>query len=172
MAQSSMTSHIENGRTLVLERVFAAPADRTFRMFAVPELLARWWGPRGFELTHNDLDFTPGGTWHYCMTGVADSPGEYKGVESWGKAVFTAIDAPRSFAYTDWFSDAAGNSNEEMPVTQVHMEFIDLGSKTRLVSRSEYADAAALEQVLQMGMLQGITETWDRLEEELAATYY
>lgn len=169
MTGSGMKSHIENGRVLVLERVFEAPATRVFQMFAEAEQLARWWGPRGFELTHNDLDFSPGGTWHYCMTGVADALGEYKGTESWGKAVFTAIDAPRSFAYTDWFSDAAGNSNEELPVTQVHMEFIDLGSKTRLVSRSEYTDAAALDQVLKMGMLEGITETWDRLEEALAA---
>jgi len=54
-----------------------------------------------------------------------------------------------------------------MPATEVTMAFIDLGGKTRLVSRSEYVSAEALKTVTDMGMLQGITETWDRLEEYL-----
>ena len=41
------------------------------------------------------------------------------------------------------------------------------GGKTKLVSRSEYVSAEALKTVMGMGMLQGITETWDRLEERL-----
>ncbi|MDU5949918.1 MAG: SRPBCC domain-containing protein, partial [Paenibacillus macerans] len=32
---------------------------------------------------------------------------------------------------------------------------------------SEYVSAEALKTVMDMGMLQGITETWDRLEERL-----
>lgn len=47
------------------------------------------------------------------------------------------------------------------------LAFIDLGGETKLVSRSEYASAEALKAVMAMGMLQGITETWDRLEEHL-----
>lgn len=54
-----------------------------------------------------------------------------------------------------------------MPATEVTMAFIDQGGKTRLVSRSEYVSAEALKTVTDMGMLQGITETWDRLEERL-----
>jgi hypothetical protein len=34
-------------------------------------------------------------------------------------------------------------------------------------SRGEYVSAEAFKTVMDMGMLQGITETWDRLEERL-----
>ena len=36
------------------------------------------------------------------------------------------------------------------------------------MNRSEYVSEEALKTVMDMGMLQGITETWDKLEERLA----
>jgi uncharacterized protein YndB with AHSA1/START domain len=88
-------------------------------------------------------------------------------MESWGKAVYKRIVEPESIAYTDYFSDADGNENEALPSTEVTIDFIDLGGKTKIVSRSAYVSAEALQKVMDMGMLQGITETWDRLEERL-----
>ncbi|GAA0134513.1 hypothetical protein YSY43_13530 [Paenibacillus sp. YSY-4.3] len=49
----------------------------------------------------------------------------------------------------------------------ITMEFIDLGDKTKLVNLAEYVSAEALKTVMDMGMLQGITETWNRLSELL-----
>lgn len=43
------------------------------------------------------------------------------------------------------------------------MEFIDLGEKTKLVSRSIFDSEESLKAVLEMGVLEGITQTWDRL---------
>ncbi|TFI47292.1 SRPBCC domain-containing protein, partial [Diaphorobacter sp. DS2] len=34
-------------------------------------------------------------------------------------------------------------------------------------NRGEYVSAEALQSVMEMGMLQGITDTWNRLEEHL-----
>ena len=53
------------------------------------------------------------------------------------------------------------------PATLITIEFINLGSKTKLVNRSEYVSAEALKTVIDMGMMQGISETWDRLAELL-----
>lgn len=167
MPDNKMVSNVENDKVLVLERVFEAPRELVFKMFKEPEHLKRWWGPRGWELPVCNVDFRPGGVWHYCMKCVDESQGEYYGMESWGKAVYRDIDEPETIAYTDYFSDAEGKENEAMPATEVTMTFIDLGGKTRLVSRSEYVSAEALKTVTDMGMLQGITETWDRLEERL-----
>lgn len=68
----------------------------------------------------------------------------------------------------DSFCDAEGNTNTSLPSTSVSMIFIDMSGKTKIVSRSEYASAEALKTVMNLGMIQGITETWDRLEERLA----
>lgn len=167
MTNKTMDSRVENDRVLVLERVFDAPRDLVFKMFKEPEHLMRWWGPRGWELPVCNVDFRPGGVWHYCMKCVDQNHGEYYGMESWGKAVYKEIIEPEKLVYTDYFCDAEGNENESMPSTEVTLQFIDLGGKTKLVSRGEYVSEEALKTVMDMGMLQGITETWDRLEERL-----
>ena len=168
MPNDKMVSRVENDKVLVLERVFDAPRDLVFKMFKEPEHLKRWWGPRGWELPVCNVDFRPGGVWHYCMKCVDHNQGEFYGMESWGKAVYKDINEPETIVYTDYFSDAEGSENDAMPSTEVTMAFIDQGGKTKLVSRSEYVSAEALKTVTDMGMLQGITETWDRLEEQLS----
>lgn len=57
----------------------------------------------------------------------------------------------------------------DLPATDTTVEFIDQGTTTKLVSRSKYATAEALKTVTDMGMLQGVAETWDWLEERIQA---
>lgn len=168
MSNSAMMSRVENDNVLVLERVFNAPRELVFSMFKDPEHLKRWWGPRGWELPVCNMDFRVGGEWHYCMKCVDPNQGEFFGMESWGKQMFKEIVEPERIVYTDYFSDAQGQVNEALPGTDGTLEFIDLGGKTKIVNRSVYATAEGLKTVMDMGMMQGITETWDRLEERLA----
>jgi uncharacterized protein YndB with AHSA1/START domain len=144
-----------------MSRVFDAPRDVVFRAFATSEALAHWWGPKGWTLPVSNLDFRPGGTWHYCMRG----PG---GEESWGLSRYSEIVERERIVYTDVFSNAEGAAAEGMPQMQITIEFTDEGGKTRVTSRTEFASSEELRKVLDMGVVQGATETWDRLEEYLA----
>ncbi|QHW29764.1 SRPBCC domain-containing protein [Paenibacillus rhizovicinus] len=167
MSNNAMVSSVENDRVLVLERVFNAPRDLVFQMFKEAEHLKRWWGPKGWEIPVCIIDFRPGGVWHYCMKCVDENQGHFFGMESWGKGIYEEIVEPETIIYTDYFSDADGTINEAMPSTLIKIEFHEQDGKTKLVNRSEYASAEALQTVMDMGMLQGITETWDRLSELL-----
>ncbi|MBE7104005.1 SRPBCC domain-containing protein [Bacillus cereus] len=167
MSNNTMVSRVENDRVLVLERVFDAPRDLVFSMFKEAEHLKHWWGPRGWAIPACTVDFRPGGVWHYCMKCVDQNMGQFFGMESWGKGVYKEIIEPEKIVYTDYFSDAEGNVNDSMPSTEMTLEFIDLGGKTKLINRAEYVNKEALKSVMDMGMLQGITETWDRLNERL-----
>ncbi|KGP79783.1 MULTISPECIES: SRPBCC domain-containing protein [unclassified Paenibacillus] len=167
MLNDGMVSSVENEKVLVLERVFDAPRELVFSMFKESEHLRQWWGPRGWTIPVCNVDFRPGGAWHYCMKCEDTKQGDFYGMESWGKAVYKEIVEPERIVYTDFFSDAEGNTDESLPTTEVTMQFIDLGGKTKIVNRSEYVSAEALQTVMDMGMLQGITETWDRLAERL-----
>ncbi|KOP78708.1 ATPase [Lysinibacillus sp. FJAT-14745] len=167
MSNNSMVARVENDRVLILERVFDAPRDLLFEMFKEPEHLKRWWGPRGWEIPVCTVDFRPGGVWHYCMKCVDENQGDFFGMESWGKGVYKEIIEPEKISYTDYFSDAEGISNDAMPSTEITLEFIDMGGKTKLINRAEYVSAEALKTVMDMGMEQGITETWDRLNEQV-----
>jgi len=167
MSNQAMVSRVENDRVLVLERVFDAPHELVFTMFKEAEHLKQWWGPRGWEIPVCTIDFRPGGVWHYCMKCVDQNQGQFYGMESWGKGIYKEIIESEKIMYTDYFSDAEGNANEDMPSTEVTLEFINVDGKTKLVNRAIYASAEALKTVIDMGMMQGITETWDRLEERL-----
>ena len=165
----AMTSRVENNKELVLERTFNAPRALVFEAFTTAEHLRQWWGPRGWEITHCTVDLRPGGKWHYCMKCMDRNQGDFYGMESWGLGIYDEIVAPERLVYTDYFSDAGGAINTEMPTTQAVLTFEDLGDSTRVISRSVYGTEEALKTVMDMGMLQGITQTWDRLAEHLTA---
>ncbi|MGE7114391.1 SRPBCC domain-containing protein [Lysinibacillus sp. NPDC047702] len=165
MSNNPMVSRVENECVLILERVFDAPRDFLFKMFKEPENLKRWWGPKGWEIPVCTVDFRPGGIWHYCMKCVDPNQGQFFGMESWGKGIYKEIIEPEIISYTDYFSDAEGSLNDSLPATEMTLEFIDFNGKTKLINRAEYVSTEALKTVMDMGMLQGITETWDRLDE-------
>ncbi|WP_027483688.1 SRPBCC domain-containing protein [Deinococcus pimensis] len=167
--EGRVTSHIEGDRELILERVFQAPRALVFAAFSRPEHLRHWWGPRGWELPVCTVDFRVGGRWHYCMKCVDETQGEFYGMESWGLGLYEDIEPDKLIRYTDHFSDADGHINGSMPSTLVTLTFEDTErGGTRLTNRATYASKDALDQVLEMGMLQGVTQTWDRLDEYLA----
>jgi len=156
------------GREFVMERVFQAPRDKVFAAFTQCEHLKHWWGPRGWALTACTLDFRPEGVWHYCMTCQDKNQGDFFGMDSWGKGIYREIDAPQSFVYTDYFSDAEGSINEELPPSDTTLVFEEFEGGTKLVSRTLYDSEESLKTVVEMGMEHGIRETWDRLEEYLS----
>ena len=148
-------------REFVMERVFNAPREIVFKAFSDPKHVAQWWGPKGWTLPVCEMDFRPGGVWFYGMRG----PG---GEESFGKAIYQEIIAPERIVYQDNFADAEGNVLEGMPPMVITMEFTEESGKTRITSRTLFASVADLEATMAMGMVEGFTQTWDRLEEYLA----
>ncbi|GIP17914.1 ATPase [Paenibacillus montaniterrae] len=163
---NQMLSKVE-GNVLTLERVFNAPRELVFQAFSEAEHLKQWWGPSGWSIPVCNVDFRPGGIWHYCMKCEDKAQGDFYGMESWGKAIYKAITTNEQIEYTDYFSDSEGNVSADMPSTNVILQFVEFEGKTKLINQATYASAEALQQVLDMGMEQGITETWDRLEGHL-----
>ncbi|QQE73500.1 SRPBCC domain-containing protein [Brevibacillus composti] len=155
------------GQTFAMERIFDAPRELVFQAFSQAEHLKNWWGPRGWTLPVSDLDFRPGGTWHYCMKCVDPNQGDFYGFESWGKSVYHEIVEGEKIVYIDYFSDAEGNESKEFPSSKTTLRFFDYQGKTKVVSETLYDTPEALKTVIDMGMEQGITETWDRLAEHL-----
>ena len=146
---------------LVMERVFDAPRALVWRAFTEPERLKQWWGPKGWTLPVCKLDLQPGGVWHYCMRGP-------DGEEGWGRAVYREIVEPERIVYTDAFSDVDGSVADGMPQMLITVEFADHDGKTKVISRTRFASAADPETTLGTGVVEGMTETWDRLADYLA----
>lgn len=148
-------------REFVMERIFDAPRELVFQAFSACERVARWWGPKGWTLPVCRMDFRPGGAWFYCMRGPA-------GEDACGKAVYQEIVEPERIVYVDSFVDTAGNVLEGMPELLITLIFAEHEGKTKLTNRAQFASAADKEAILNMGMVEGLTQTLDRLEAYLA----
>lgn len=148
------------GGQLVLTREFDAPRRKVFQAHTDCKHLKNWWGPRSWPVTFCKMDFRVGGKWHYAMTGP-------DGTESWGLAIYKEIVEPERIVYEDHFSDKDGNKNKELPFTTATTEFLEKNGKTIVRNIANYPTAEDLQKVIDMGMIPGITETFDRLEEYL-----
>lgn len=160
-----MTTHdlkIETqGTDLILTRIFDAPREKVFEAHSDCKHVKNWWGPREWPLTDCKMEFRVGGRWHYCMTGPDNT-------QSWGLAIYEHIKAPELLAYQDCFSDKDGNINADFPTTVVRIEFADKDDKTIVTSIARYGSLEDLQKIKDMGMIEGIRETWERLDEYLA----
>ena len=159
MANNKMSIELAE-RSLKVARTFNAPRDLVFQAYTDPDALKQWFGPEGWPLTVSTMDFRVGGTWHYCMTGP-------EGEEAWGIATYDEIVAPERLVYRDAFSDADGNIVP--PESAVTIEFVEQGpSETSLQITSIFASNDERDQVIAMGMEEGMAQTLDHLEEYLA----
>jgi uncharacterized protein YndB with AHSA1/START domain len=167
MDKTKVTKDFETN-TLTIERAFNAPRERVWQAYADPAQFTQWWGPEGWETTVKELDLAPGGRNHYCMKCVDENQGEWFNQESWGMMVFEDVNEPASFTYKDYFSDAEGTLNKEMPTMTITMDFVEEDGKTKVISRGVVESKEQLEQLVNMGMIEGITSTMDKLEAFLA----
>lgn len=163
MDKTKVTKDFENN-TLIVERTFNAPRQRVWDAYADKGQFAQWWGPEGWETRVKEFEFAPGGKNHYGMKCVDKAQGEWFGKESWGMMVFEEVDEPNSFTYKDYFTDETGTLNEELPAMTITMEFLEEGGKTKLVSRGVVKSKEQLEELVNMGMIEGLASTLDKLE--------
>jgi uncharacterized protein YndB with AHSA1/START domain len=148
--------------TMTLDAEFAASAERVWQLWADPRQLERWWGPPTYPATVTSHDFRVGGRVEYHMTGPeGDQPRGY-----WQ---LVEIDPPRRLVFRDGFANADGTPNTDLPLGEARVTITELGGgRTRMSIESIFPDAAAMEQVLAMGMEQGLTEAVGQIDAILA----
>ncbi len=56
-------------REIVMTRVFDAPRRLVFDAFTKPELLKRWFGPRGWSMPVCEIDLKVGGAYRFLWRG-------------------------------------------------------------------------------------------------------
>ncbi|BBY14821.1 SRPBCC family protein [Mycolicibacterium litorale] len=153
--------HDTDNLTLTITADFAAPVERIWQIYADPRQLEKIWGPPSCPATVVDHDLTPGGRVTYVMTG----PDGEKYAGYW---VVTAVDEPRSFAFDDGFADEDFTPNDELPVSTNVFTFTEHDGGTRATYVSTYASAEKLQQVLDMGVVEGATSAINQIDGLLA----
>src|SRR5437868_3598839 len=142
-------------REVVMTRVFDAPRRLVFDAFTRPELLKRWFGPRGWSLAVCEVDLKVGGTFRFVLRG----PG---GAEMGMRGVYRELAPPERSVHTESFDDYPGES-------QVTAVLVEQGGKTTLTATVLYPSREVRDAVIQSGMEHGAAESYDKLAELLAS---
>lgn len=137
--------------TFTVEARYDAEPERIWRLWADPRQLERWWGPPTHPATVTDHDLSPGGIVRYYMT----SPEGEKFAGAWR---VVRVEAPHTFEFEDYFEDDSGNENTDLPISRSTVTIERSGGgPTVMTMTTRYDGAAALEQILAMGMEEGVT---------------
>lgn len=160
MKKETLEIERPSDREFVVSRSFKAPRELVWQAWSQCEHLQHWWPPTGWSLPVCKMDFRPQGIWHYCMKGPGPDGIE---IESWGRTRFREIVKPERIVSIDAFSDAAGNVAENMPEMVITVTFVETDGQTAVTSCAEFATAADLDAIVQMGMAEGVTQSWNQL---------
>jgi uncharacterized protein YndB with AHSA1/START domain len=140
---------------IVMTRVFDAPRHLVWDAFTQPELLKKWFGPRGWSLSVCDVDLRVGGGFRFVMRGP-------DGQEMGMRGVYRELSRPDRSVHVETFDDYPGESI----VTAV---FIEQNGKTTLTATVEYPSREVRDIVISTGMEHGAAESYDKLAELLAS---
>lgn len=148
--------------TMTVSAEFGASADRVWQLWADPRQLERWWGPPTYPATVDSHDLRPGGRVAYHMTGPSgDQPRGYWEV--------VQMDPPRSLVFHDGFAHDDGSPNPDFPVTTARVAIEEIGDgRARMSIETIFPSTAAMEQVLAMGMEEGLIQAIGQIDAILA----
>jgi uncharacterized protein YndB with AHSA1/START domain len=161
MSVTSMTKDPEH-LTMTVVAEYDVPAERAWQLWSDPRQLERWWGPPTYPATVVDHDLSPDGAVSYYMT----SP-EGEKFHGWWKVIEAA--PPRLLVLQDGFADDSGAPAEGMPTTLMRMEIIDRAGGVTMTMTSTFPSLAAMEQLIAMGMEEGLREAMGQIDALLAA---
>jgi uncharacterized protein YndB with AHSA1/START domain len=146
-------------REIVVTRVFDAPRELVWAVWTDPRQVAKWWGPRGFTTTIEQMDVRPGGHWKHVMRGP-------DGTEYPNHAVFSDVVKPERIVYSHG-GHREGGSSVRFESTWT---FEDVGGKTRLTMRAVFPSAEERDRVVrEFGAIEGAKQTMGRLAAHLCA---
>ena len=147
--------------TMTVTAEYDVTAERAWQLWADPRQLERWWGPPTYPATVEKHDLTPGGQVSYYMTGPeGDRP------HGWWSVL--EAEPPRRLVIEDGFADDTGAPNPDLPTMVMRVEITDRPGGVTMTIATRFPSAEAMEQLLAMGMEEGIREAAGQIDAILA----
>lgn len=147
--------------TMTVVADFDSPLRRLWDAYLDPRQLERFWGPPTYPATFSRHDGCVGGRSEYAMTGP-------EGDISRGYWEWIAIDPLKRFEVGDGFANADGSTNDAMPSMRMEFDFESVGAGSRVTTTTHFGSIEQLEQLLGMGMEEGMTAAMGQMEAVLA----
>ena len=160
MPITSVTSD-PSALTLTVVGEYTVDVARLWDAWVDPRQIERFWGPPGWPATFTRHDMTVGGRSEYTMTGP-------DGERSSGYWVVTALEPQRWFECTDGFADDTGQANDDLPSMTMRYDFESTAGGSRFVGVTTFPSLAAMEQLIEMGIADGVAAAFASLDDVVA----
>ena len=147
--------------TMTVVADFAASRERLWEAYTDPRQIEKFWGPVEWPATFTRHDVFVGGRSAYFMTGP-------DGERSAGFWEFLAVDDGKFFEVRDGFAGDDGDENTDMPSMRMTFSFEDTGGGSRLVTTTHFGSLDQLDQLLDMGMEEGMASAMGQIDAVLA----
>ena len=146
---------LPSDQEILITREFDAPRELVFKAMTDPNLIPRWWGPRGHVTTVDQMDVRPGGKWRFIDR-------EPSGRESAFRGEFREVTAPERVVQTFEWEPMAGHISVNTAT------LTEKDGRTLVTTLSLFSSKEDRDGMIQSGMENGLRETHDRLSELLA----
>ncbi len=147
--------------TMTTTTEFDASPERVWQLWADPRQLERWWGPPTYPATVTAHELRPGARVEYYMTGPeGDQPRGYWEI--------LEVDPPRRLVFHDGFANDDGSPNTKLPGTESRVTIDSIGARTRMSIVSTFPSIEAMEQLVAMGMEEGLKQAVGQIDAILA----
>ena len=148
--------------TMTMDAEFDASPERVWQLWADPRQLNRWWGPPTYPATFTKHDLTPGSRVEYHMTGPeGDQPRGYWDIQE--------VQPPHRLVVIDGFANDDGTPNDDFPTGEMRVNIQRIGEgRTRMSIESIFPSTEAMEQILAMGMEEGMKDAMGQIDAILA----
>lgn len=143
--------------TLTFVTEFDASVERVWQVWEDPRQLERWWGPPTWPATFERHEFEPGGRASYYMSGP-------DGEKARGWWAITVVEAPHRLEFDDGFADADGTPDTSIEPTHAVITLERAGDRTRMTVHTRFTSTEQLEQMIAMGMEEGMREALGQIE--------
>jgi uncharacterized protein YndB with AHSA1/START domain len=147
--------------TLTVVADFASSKQRLWEAYTDPRQIEQFWGPPEWPATFTRHDVFVSGRSVYVMTGP-------NGERSAGFWEFLDVDDGNSFEVRDGFAGDDGEENTDMPSMRMTFRFEETDHGSRLVTTTYFGSLEQFEQLLGMGMEQGMTTAMGQIDQVLA----
>jgi uncharacterized protein YndB with AHSA1/START domain len=152
-----------NNLTLTVVTELSASRERVWQLWADPRQLERWWGPPEYPATFTQHELVAGTRTSYHMTGP-------DGEKMPGWWIIVAVDEPNSITLNDGFATDTGEPDPAMPIAGMTVTLKEITSGTRMTIISRFENVEGMQQMLDMGMEEGMTAAMGQIEDVLASS--
>jgi uncharacterized protein YndB with AHSA1/START domain len=144
--------------TMSITAELDATVERAWQLFADPRQLERWWGPPTYPATFVDHDLEPSGRVNYFMTGP-------EGDKAHGWWEIVTADPPNRLEFKNGFAGDDGRPDDSMPTMMMVATLIARGGGgTVLTIETQFPSREAMEQLVSMGMDEGMSAAMSQME--------